>query len=47
LRDDLVQRGFVVGSIDYGFIPLHPLSEVAEDARCAIRFLRARGRIQY
>jgi acetyl esterase/lipase len=41
LRDELVADGFVVGSIDYGFIPLHSLTEVVEDTGCAIRFLRA------
>jgi len=41
LRDELVARGFVVGSIDYGLSPVHHLDEQVEDAKCAVRFLRA------
>ena len=41
LRDDLNRHGVAVASIDYGFIPLHPLADMVDDARCAVRFLRA------
>ena len=41
LRDALVARGFFVGSIDYGLSPVHHLDEQVEDAKCAVRFLRA------
>jgi acetyl esterase/lipase len=41
LRDQLSRRGFVVASIDYRLIPLHPWPAQIEDAKCAVRFLRA------
>jgi acetyl esterase/lipase len=41
LRDELTRRGFVVVSIDYGLIPLHPWPAQIEDAKCAVRFMRA------
>jgi len=41
LRDDLVRRGFVVGSIDYRLAPRYPIVDEVEDAKCAVRFLRA------
>ena len=40
IRDELLSRGFVVGSIDYPLIPLATGQEMVEDAKCAIRFLR-------
>ena len=40
LRNELVNRGFVVGSIDYGLSPLYKVSEEVKDAKCAVRFLR-------
>ncbi len=44
LRDDLVRRGFVVGSIDYRLAPRYPFVDQVEDAKCAVRFLRANAR---
>ncbi len=41
LRADLLSRGFVVGSIDYGLAPLYKIRDELEQARCAVRFLRA------
>jgi acetyl esterase/lipase len=41
LRDNLVHRGFVVGSIDYGLAPLYGVSTEVKEAKCAVRFLRA------
>ncbi len=41
LRRDLVARGFVVATIDYRLAPLHPWPAQLDDARCAVRFLRA------
>lgn len=41
LRAELVRRGFVVGSIDYGLAPLHSVGSEVVDAKCAVRFLRA------
>lgn len=41
LRNDLLSRGFAVGSIDYRLAPQHKLTEQVQDAKCAVRFLRA------
>jgi acetyl esterase/lipase len=41
LRTDLLQRGFIVTSIDYGLVPLYNVGEQVRDAKCAVRFLRA------
>jgi acetyl esterase/lipase len=41
LRASLGQRGFVVASIDYRLPPLSPWPAQIEDAKCAVRFLRA------
>lgn len=41
LRADLLNRGFIVGSIDYGLVPLYHAAEQVQDAKCAVRFLRA------
>ncbi len=41
LRADLLSRGFVVGSIDYGLAPLYKIRDELGQARCAVRFLRA------
>jgi acetyl esterase/lipase len=41
LRDELSRRGFVVGTIDYRQSPLYPWPAQIEDAKCAVRFLRA------
>lgn len=41
LRNELISRGFVVGSIDYGLVPLYNVGEAIKDAKCAVRFLRA------
>src|SRR5579875_3771516 len=41
LRTDLLNHGFIVGSIDYGLSPLYPVGEEVREAKCAVRFLRA------
>lgn len=41
LRDMLVNRGFVVGSIDYGLVPFDKLVNEVAQSKCAVRFLRA------
>lgn len=41
LRAALSARGFVVASIDYRLPPLYPWPAPIEDAKCAVRFLRA------
>lgn len=41
LRATLTARGFVVASIDYRLPPLYPWPAPIEDAKCAVRFLRA------
>ncbi len=41
LRDTLVNRGFVVGSIDYSLVPFGNLVDEVEQSKCAVRFLRA------
>jgi acetyl esterase/lipase len=41
LRAGLTQRGMVVASIDYRLLPLSPWPAALEDAKCAVRFLRA------
>lgn len=41
VRDTLLKHGFAVGSIDYRLIPLASGHEIVEDAKCAVRFLRA------
>lgn len=40
LRDDLLNHGFVVSSIDYRLAPLYSGQEAVEDVKCAVRFLR-------
>lgn len=41
LRTDLLARGFIVGSIDYGLVPVYNAGEQVREAKCAVRFLRA------
>lgn len=41
MRGELVSRGFVVASIDYRLQPIFPWRAQIEDAKCAVRFLRA------
>jgi acetyl esterase/lipase len=41
LRAELGRRGFVVASVDYRLPPLSPWPAPVEDAKCAVRFLRA------
>jgi len=41
LRAVLGQRGFVVASVDYRLPPLSPWPAQLQDAKCAVRFLRA------
>ncbi|MDQ6773880.1 MAG: alpha/beta hydrolase [Candidatus Dormibacteraeota bacterium] len=43
LRDELTKRGFVVAAIDYRLVPLHPWPAQIEDAKCAVRFMRAQA----
>ncbi|HEX5503187.1 MAG TPA: alpha/beta hydrolase [Thermomicrobiales bacterium] len=43
LQRELNARGFVVAAIDYRLAPLHPWPAPIEDARCAVRFLRAQA----
>jgi len=38
---ELLERGYVVASIDYRLAPKHPFPAQIEDAKCAVRFLRA------
>jgi acetyl esterase/lipase len=38
---ELVKRGFLVASINYGLAPQYSILEQIENAKCAIRFLRA------
>lgn len=41
LRSELLNRGFVVGSLDYGLSPMYNVRNTVQDAKCAVRFLRA------
>ncbi len=41
LRDELLSRGFVVGSLDYDLAPIHHIADEVIEAKCAVRFLRA------
>jgi acetyl esterase/lipase len=41
LRTNLLDRGFIVGSIDYGLVPFYSAGEQVREAKCAVRFLRA------
>jgi acetyl esterase/lipase len=41
LRSELTGRGFVVASIDYRLAPIYPWPAQIEDAKCAVRFMRA------
>jgi len=45
LRDELLRRGFVVGSIDYGLAPLYTITDQVEQAKCAVRFLRTHATV--
>jgi len=38
---DLVKRGFLVASVNYGLAPQFSILEQIENAKCAVRFLRA------
>jgi acetyl esterase/lipase len=39
LRTELLQRGFIVGSIDYGLVPLYNVGEQVRDAKCAVLWI--------
>jgi acetyl esterase/lipase len=39
----LAQRGYVAATISYRFCPKHAFPAQVEDAKCAVRFLRANG----
>ncbi|GAC1320011.1 MAG: alpha/beta hydrolase [Chloroflexota bacterium] len=41
LNQALAEQGFAVASIDIRQVPLHPWPAPIEDAKCAVRFLRA------
>ena len=41
LRGELLNRGFVVGSLDYGLAPLYNTRMAIQDVKCAVRFLHA------
>lgn len=41
IREPLLERGYVVASADYRLAPSHRWPAQIEDAKCAIRFLRA------
>jgi len=41
LNQALVDQGFAVASLDIRQVPLHPWPAPIEDAKCAVRFLRA------
>ncbi|MGH7587088.1 MAG: alpha/beta hydrolase fold domain-containing protein [Gemmatimonadota bacterium] len=43
IREPLLERGFVVASANYRLAPSHPWPAQIEDAKCAIRFLRAQS----
>ena len=43
IRGPLLERGFVVASADYRLAPFQPWPAQIEDAKCAIRFLRAQS----
>lgn len=38
---ELARRGYVVATIQYRFTPIHSFPAQVEDAKCAVRFLRA------
>jgi acetyl esterase/lipase len=38
---ELVKSGFLVASVNYGLAPQYTILEQAENAKCAVRFLRA------
>ena len=38
---ELVKRGFLVVSVNYGLVPQYQILEQIENAKCAVRFLRA------
>ncbi len=41
LFDELLSRGFIVASINYRLAPQYKFPAMIEDAKCAVRFLRA------
>jgi acetyl esterase/lipase len=42
---EMVKRGFAVAAINYRLMPEHPFPAEVEDAKCAIRFLRAHAAV--
>lgn len=45
IREPLLERGFVVASANYRLAPSEPWPAQIEDAKCAIRFLRAQSEV--
>ncbi|MGH7579456.1 MAG: alpha/beta hydrolase fold domain-containing protein [Gemmatimonadales bacterium] len=43
LKDRLLQRGYLVASLDYRLAPTHKFPAQIQDVKCAIRHLRARA----
>ena len=41
---ELLRRGYVVASVDYRLAPEHKFPAMLEDAKCAVRFLRAQAK---
>ena len=41
MRSELLARGFVFASLDYGLAPLYSTGEQVAQSKCAVRFLRA------
>jgi len=42
---ELLRRGYVVASIDYRLAPQYKFPAMIEDAKCAVRFLRAQAKV--
>jgi acetyl esterase/lipase len=40
---ELLRAGYVVADVEFRFLPPHKMPEAVEDAKCAVRFLRAQA----